>query len=91
MPEDGHWLASFEAIQYPRPKSKKKKVVIFPRPKQLKKSLNPSLDAHPLLKKISGTPIFFFFFFGCFCRKFCHADLDALANNKRSNCNYRLI
>ena len=34
------------------------------------------MDAHPLLKK-NLRPIFFFFFFGCFCRKFCHADLDS--------------
>jgi hypothetical protein len=29
-----------------------------------------------LLAQISG-PFFFFFFFGCFCRKFCHADVDS--------------
>jgi len=27
-------------------------------------------------KKISDR-IFFFFFSGCFCRKFCHADVDS--------------
>tara|TARA_B100000524_G_scaffold157214_1_gene79697 strand:- start:905 stop:1063 length:159 start_codon:yes stop_codon:yes gene_type:complete len=30
----------------------------------------------PTFKKISG-PIFFFSFFGCFCRKLCHADVDS--------------
>ena len=35
-----------------------------------------SRDAHPLLKKISDTKMCFFYF-GCFCRKICHADLDS--------------
>tara|TARA_B100000524_G_scaffold91628_1_gene43118 strand:+ start:86 stop:430 length:345 start_codon:yes stop_codon:yes gene_type:complete len=30
----------------------------------------------PTFEKKSQTQIFFFFFFGCFCRKFCHADLN---------------
>jgi len=28
------------------------------------------------MKKNSQTHFLFFFFFGCFCRGFCHADVD---------------
>jgi len=31
----------------------------------------------PTFEKKISDPIFFFFFFGCFCRKFCHADVDS--------------
>ena len=33
----------------------------------------------PTFEKKSQTQIFFFFFFGCFCRRFCHADVDSRA------------
>ena len=35
----------------------------------------PLLSAHFWKKNLR--PIFFFFFFGCFCRKICHADVDS--------------
>jgi hypothetical protein len=31
----------------------------------------------PTFEKKTQIHIFFFFFFGCFCRKFCHADVDS--------------
>jgi len=33
----------------------------------------------PLSKKNLRDPKYFFFFFGCFCRRFCHADVDSRA------------
>ena len=66
MPQDaGHWLANFEVIP-PFPQK-----LVFPRPKK-----EHFKGCAPLSKKISDT-FFFFFFFGCFCRKYCHTDLDS--------------
>jgi len=75
MPKDGHWLASFEVIP-PPPKKK----LVFPRPKNENSPLKtgcarPLLSAHFWKKNIR--PIFFCFFFGCFCRKISHADVDS--------------
>ena len=40
--------------------------------------------ARPLLKKNLRTNSFFFFF-GCFCRKFCHADVNSRKQQERSD------
>jgi hypothetical protein len=69
MPQDGHWLANFEVIPLP-PKSS-----FFRGPKNENSPLKTGC-ARTLLKK-NLRPIFFFFFFGCFCRQFCLADVDS--------------
>ena len=58
--QDGHWLAEL----YQPPKK------YFFRGQKMK----TSRDAHPLLKKSQIQKKNFSF--GCFCRKFCHTDLD---------------
>ena len=65
MPQNGHWLASFDVITPPPPEK-----VSFSAAETMKISIR---DAHPLLKRISDMKKIFFFF-GCFCRKICHVD-----------------
>ena len=71
MPKDDHWLASFEVV----PPQK----LVFPQQKN-ENSRFPMENGilTPTFGGKKSNPISFFF--GCFCRKLCHA----LANNKRS-------
>ena len=78
MPQDGHCLASFEVIPPP-------KKLVFPRPKKCEISPLKTGCARALLKKKISDPFFFFFFFGCFCRKFCHADVDCRLSRTTSD------
>ena len=69
IPQDGHCLASFE-VTPPLPQK-----VSFSAAKQNENSPLKTGCARPLLKK-KIRPIFSFCF-GCFCWRFCHADVDS--------------
>ena len=69
IPQDGHCLASFE-VTPPLPEK-----VSFSAAKQNENSPLKTGCARPLLKK-KFRPIFSFCF-GCFCWRFCHADVDS--------------
>jgi len=82
IPQDGHCLASFE-VTPPLPEK-----VSFSAAKQNENSPLKTGCARPLLKK-KFRPIFSFCF-GCFCWRFCHADVDsreqqAILLKKRKN------
>ena len=74
MPNDGHWLASFEVLPPPPKKGK-----FF----RGQKNLNSPVGSENMMR----TPTFekknlrpkksFSSFFGCFCRKLFHADVDS--------------
>jgi len=71
MPQDGHCLASFDAIPPP-------KKLVFPRPTKWKFPTETGMRT-PTLEIKSQTP----FFFGCFVENSV-TPLSTLANNKRS-------
>ena len=66
MPQDDHWLARCEATTPPPPEKK----LVFSRQKfDILKGCEPTLTFEKIYKYPTQ-------FFGCFCRKFCHADRD---------------
>ena len=73
MPQDGHWLASFEVIP---PKS-----WLFRGQKIGNSPVKAAISVWILLKKFR--PIFVLFSFGCFLRNSV-TSISALTNNKRS-------
>ena len=74
MPQDSHWLASFEVIPPPE-------TISFSAAKmKIPHAENGTMRTPTFEKKISD-PIFFFFFFGFFCRNFV-TPMSTLANNK---------
>ena len=72
MPQDGHWLASFEVISPPPPQ--KKRIRFFAPPK--KDILKGGCARTFTFERILDTQKEILFF-GYFFRKFCHADLDS--------------
>ena len=71
MPQDGHWLASFEVIP---PHTQE---VSFSAAKKSGKFPAENGMRTPTFEKKSQTQNFLFLLFRRFCRKFCHVDVDS--------------
>ena len=75
MPQDGHWLAnSFISEVVTAPPTN---VGFSAAAKKMKIPHIKNGMRTPTFEEKISDPIFLFSFFGYFCRKFCHADLDS--------------
>ena len=69
------WSLASQFWSYPPPQK-----LVFPRPKKSKMKIpHWKRMRGPLLKKESQRPPKQIFFFGCFCQRFCRADVDSRA------------